>query len=81
MVTQKTTGEIRKLLGNANLDFELVENTALNDYLPKIFNSCPFTEEPCTAKQCVDCPVFVNQANKQNFKGKVQNSVKSFGQH
>ena len=64
MVTQKTTGEIRKLLGNAKLDFELVENTALNDYLPKIFHSCPFTEELCTTKQCVECTVSQTQINK-----------------
>jgi hypothetical protein len=55
---QKTTDEIRTLLCNAELDFELVENRALNDYLPKIFHSCPFTEELCTTKQCIECTVF-----------------------
>jgi len=40
------------------LDFDSVENKALNDYLPKIFHSCPFTEELCTTKQCLECAVF-----------------------
>jgi hypothetical protein len=73
-MTQKTTDEIRTLLSNAKLDFELVENKALNDYLAKIFHSCPFTEELCTTKQCVECAVFINYANKQNLKAKVQKS-------
>jgi hypothetical protein len=63
-MTQKTTDEIRTLLSNAKLNFESVENKALNDYLPKIFHSCPFTEELCTTKQCVECAVFTNK-NKQ----------------
>jgi hypothetical protein len=57
-MNQKTTGEIRKLLSNAKLDFDSVENKALNDYLPKIFRSCPFTEDICTTKQCLECAVF-----------------------
>ena len=57
MAIQKTTGEIRVLLSNAKLDFESVENKALNDYLPKIFLTCPFTEELCTAKQCLNCEI------------------------
>ena len=69
-MTQKTTDEIRELLSNAKLDFEEVENKALNEYLPKIFLSCPFTEELCTTKQCVECPVF-KSANKQNLKIKI----------
>ncbi len=73
-MTQKTTDEIRTLLNNAKLDFELVENKALNDYLPKIFHSCPFTDEPCTTKQCVECAVSTNYANKQNFEAKIQKS-------
>ena len=73
-MTQKTTDEIRILLSNAKLDFESVENNALNDYLPKIFHSCPFTEEPCTTKQCVECTVFKNHIDKQNFEPKVQKS-------
>ena len=72
MATQKTTDEIRKLLDNAKLDFKSVENKALNDYLPKIFHSCPFSEEICTTRQCVDCVVFINYANKQDFKAKNQ---------
>lgn len=72
-MTQKTTDEIRTLLNNAKLDFESVENKALNDYLPKIFNSCPFTDEICTTKQCIECVVFTN-ANKQNLEAKIQKS-------
>jgi hypothetical protein len=59
MTTQKTTSEIRALIGLAKLDFDLVENEALNHYLPKIFHSCPFTDEPCITKQCVECAVFI----------------------
>jgi hypothetical protein len=62
--TQKTTNEIRKLLSNAKLDFESVTNQALNAYLPRIFHSCPFTEDICTIKQCIDCEVFKNSAKK-----------------
>jgi hypothetical protein len=54
-MTLKSTDEIRELLSNAKLDFESVMNKALNDYLPKIFHSCPFTEEVCTTKQCIEC--------------------------
>ena len=57
-MTQKSTDEIRELISNANLDFDAVQNQALNCYLPKIFHSCPFTEEVCTTKQCMECPVF-----------------------
>ena len=60
-MTQKTTDEIRELLSNAKLDFDSVENMALNDYLTKIFHSCPFTEEICTTKQCQECSVFNKQ--------------------
>jgi hypothetical protein len=59
-VTQKTTDEIRALLSNTKLDFESVENEALNAYLPKIFQICPFSEDVCTKKQCMDCAVFKN---------------------
>ena len=58
MATLKTTDEIRGILSNATLDFELTVNKALNHYLPKIFHSCPFTEEVCTTKQCIECKVF-----------------------
>jgi hypothetical protein len=68
-MTQKTTGEIRELLSNAKLDFEEIENKALNEYLSKIFHSCPFTEELCTTKQCVECEIFTN-TNKQNLRAR-----------
>ena len=73
-MTQKTTDEIRALLSKAKIDFESVENQALNDYLPKIFLSCPFTDELCTTKQCVECAVFTNSVNKQNFEAKIPKS-------
>jgi hypothetical protein len=79
-MTQKTTDEIRELLSNADLDFESVENKALNNYLPKIFHSCPFTDEICTTKQCTECEVFMNSANKQNFDVKVQKANYYFEQ-
>jgi hypothetical protein len=63
-VTQKTTDEIRTLLNKAKLDFESVENEALNAYLPRIFHSCPFSEDICTTKQCMDCSVFKNSARR-----------------
>jgi len=54
--TQKSTNEIRALLSTVNMDFDTVVNKALNEYLPKIFLSCPFTEELCiNQKQCVGC--------------------------
>jgi hypothetical protein len=59
-VAQKTTNEIRRLLSSAKLDFESVQNQALNAYLPKIFHSCPLTEDICQTKQCMDCVVFKN---------------------
>ncbi len=65
MASQKTTNEIRALITKAEIDFELVENKALNEYLPKIFHSCPFTEEICTTKQCVECEVFKKYTNKR----------------
>ena len=64
MATKKTTGEIRALLSNAELDFEVVENRALNTYLPKIFHICPFTEEICSTKQCLECEVSKNSAER-----------------
>jgi hypothetical protein len=65
MRTQKTTNEIRIILTNAKLDFDSVVNKALNDYLSRIFHSCPFTEELCTTKQCVECKVFTENHKKQ----------------
>jgi hypothetical protein len=63
-VTQKTTDEIRELLIKAKLDFESVENEALNAYLPRIFHICPFSEEVCTKKQCIDCAVLKKMDKK-----------------
>ena len=57
-MTQKTTSEIKTLLENAQLDFDSITNKALNEYLSKIFHSCPFTEDICTTKQCFECSVF-----------------------
>ena len=59
MKTQKTTNEIRLLLKNAKFDFDSIVNKALNDYLSRIFHSCPFTEEVCTSQQCAECAVFI----------------------
>jgi hypothetical protein len=55
MTVHKSTSEIRTLLSNANIDFDSVVNWALNAYLPKIFLSCPFTEEICMKNQCLEC--------------------------
>ena len=55
MQKQKTTKEIQTLLENANIDFDLAVNEALNAYLPRIMFSCPFTEEVCNKKQCIGC--------------------------
>jgi len=63
---QKTTDEIRQLLSNAKIDFDSVENKALNAYLPKIFHRCPFTEEVCTTSQCIECAIFKNFAKEKN---------------
>jgi hypothetical protein len=57
-ILEKTTIEIRKLVSSANLNFEAVENKALNNYLPKIFTIFPFTEDVCTRKQCRECEIF-----------------------
>jgi hypothetical protein len=66
MENQKTTGEIRALLCKAKMDFDSVVNKALNNYLPKIFQICPFTEEICTTKQCIECEVSKKVAKKPN---------------
>jgi hypothetical protein len=63
-MTLKTTTEIRTLLSNAKLDFESVENEALNAYLPRLFQICPFSEDICTTKQCIECDVFKNSNKK-----------------
>jgi hypothetical protein len=63
-MAQKTTDEIRTLLRNARRDFDSVENEALNAYLPRIFQICPFSEDICTIKQCINCVVFKDSAKK-----------------
>jgi hypothetical protein len=60
-MAQKTTNQIRILLNSQQLNFEEIQNKALNDYLPKLFQMCPFTEDLCKANQCVECEVFKNQ--------------------
>ncbi len=60
MIRMKTTGEIRALLASASLDFEKVQNEALNAYLPKVFLSCPFSGDVCMTKQCIECTTFKN---------------------
>jgi hypothetical protein len=55
---RKTTEEIRQLISNAELDFETVENEALNAYLPRIFQSCPISGDVCKGLQCMTCQVF-----------------------
>jgi hypothetical protein len=55
MTLSKSTSEIRALLSKSNIDFESAVNRALNDYITKILPICPFTEEVCQKKQCLDC--------------------------
>jgi hypothetical protein len=56
MIHAKTTEEIRQLLTDVNMDFDSVINEALNAYLPKIFLTCPITDELCIGKkQCMNC--------------------------
>jgi hypothetical protein len=73
MASQKTTNEIRALIINASIDFEEVENKALNDYLPRIFHSCPLTEDVCTTNQCVECEVFKKTTRKPELRSKSTN--------
>jgi len=49
-MTQKTTDEIRELPSDAKVDFEPVENNALNHNLKNI-SQPSFTEDICTTKQ------------------------------
>jgi hypothetical protein len=70
---RKTTDEIRELLTNAKLDFNEIENEALNAYLPKIFQICPFSEDICTARQCMECAIFKNSAKKAKLEVKIKN--------
>lgn len=62
---RKTTEEIRGLLNDAKLNFNVIENDALNAYLPRIFHSCPFSEDVCTTQQCIGCAVFHNVAKER----------------
>jgi len=60
----KSTPEIRGLLKAAKMDFDSVQNKALNDYLSKIFLTCPFTDELCIdKKQCIGCASSILQIN------------------
>jgi hypothetical protein len=52
---KKTTTEIKVLIEKANMKFDFIVNEALNNYLQKIFISCPFTGEICTKSQCMEC--------------------------
>jgi len=63
-MTPKTANEIRTLLNSVHLDFDQIMNKALNNYLPRLFHSCPFTEDVCTTKQCQECEIFKNQTKK-----------------
>jgi hypothetical protein len=63
---RKSTEEIRQLISNAELDFEAVENDALNAYLPKILQSCPISEDVCKGTQCMNCPVFKDSMKKSS---------------
>jgi hypothetical protein len=59
-----TTNEIREFLCKACMDFEIIQNKALNEYLAKVFHTCPFKHELCTKKEpCNDCDIFKNQIN------------------
>ncbi|MGE5533542.1 MAG: hypothetical protein ACM3UN_04260 [Bacillota bacterium] len=55
MQTQKSTKEIKELLSNAKIDYDSAVNAALNAYLPKLLQTCPFTDQPCSKKQCNSC--------------------------
>jgi hypothetical protein len=57
MQKTRTTQEIKEIIEKANMDFDSTVNIALNEYLPKIVLSCPFTNEPCLKKQCMDCNI------------------------
>ncbi len=58
----KTTSEIKSLLGKANMDFDMVVNQALNAYLPKIFPTCPITDNICLqGNRCLECSYFKNK--------------------
>jgi hypothetical protein len=65
--TQKSTNEIRELLNKANSDFEITVNKALNDFLPKIFSTCPFTDELALRTNHVWNVIVLKLQNKRNF--------------
>ncbi len=55
-VSELGTKEIKEMLKKADIDYEIVVNKALNNYLPKIFLVCPFTDKFCIhEKQCIGC--------------------------
>lgn len=61
---EKTNLEVKELLTTAGIDFEVVVNKALNAYLPKIFPTCPFTDDLCIEKkQCIDCESYLQTKN------------------
>ena len=60
------TAKIKELLSKANLNFDSVENKALNDYLSKIFHSCPFGKCLCIENnQCDECDAFKNRTKRR----------------
>jgi hypothetical protein len=70
MKTKKSTNEIRALLKKVDIDFDSAVNIALNDYIQKIFLSCPFTEEICLKKQCLECDS--SRISKLNAMSKIK---------
>ena len=65
--TQKSTSEIRELSKKANSDFEITVNKALNNFLPKILNTCPFTDELGLRTNHVWTVIVLKLQNKRNF--------------
>lgn len=63
MQTVKSTNEIQELLSEAKIDFDSAVNAALNAYLPKLLLTCPFTDQPCSKKQCNNCEM-VTSSNR-----------------
>ena len=60
----KNTEEIREIVATAKLDFETIENEALNAYLSRIFHLCPLSEDICMKERCMDCAVFKKSTKK-----------------
>ncbi len=55
-ISELETTEIKEILTKVNIDFDIIVNKALNNYLPKLFLVCPFTEKFCIQeKQCIGC--------------------------